>query len=238
MCAQVLDARYQPPALRTGDVSGIVLMHRWPEDVVAELAKRLPVVSIVHAYPLAGVDLIGVDDREGVLMLVRHLLAKGHRKIGFFGYCRGMSWARSRYFAYLEALAEQDIVSDLKDMVTVSLDEAQATGLVEMPDSIDQVMSRISSGVTAWIGGSDMLAYSLSRSLLARGLSIPKDVAITGYHALSTPVVGLPQMTSTRVVSEELGAAALRRLASRIDNPEEARRSILLPAEFVAGETT
>lgn len=237
-CEKVLDSRHQPPALRTGEVSGIVLMHRWPENVVIELAKRLPVVSIVHGYPLVGVDLVGVDDREGVLMLVRHLISKGHRHIGFFGYCRAMSWARSRYCAFLEAMAEQNIMVEPGDVIPISLESALSPSLVEMPDIIELVMKQVSSGVTAWVGSSEILAYSLCGALMARGLSIPKDVAVTGYHAQIYSVLGLPQLTSTKIVSQDLGVAALRRLVTRIDNPKETSRSILLPAQFIPGETT
>ena len=51
-CATVLDPRWQPAAMKTGLVEGLVLIHRWPEEVAARLSQRWPMVS--HRASLPG----------------------------------------------------------------------------------------------------------------------------------------------------------------------------------------
>src|SRR5207302_5765874 len=103
-CAQVLDTRYQPPAMRSGLLSGVVLIFRWPLQVVRELSRMMPTVSIAHRYPGVDIDCVSIDNQAGIELLVRHLEKLGHRKIGFFGRCRDVHWATVRFGAYVAAL--------------------------------------------------------------------------------------------------------------------------------------
>ena len=123
-CAALLDPRHQPAALRGGLVDALVLVHRWPEKVAKELAQKWPTVSIMHHYPDAPIDYIGIDDRHGMFSLVRHLAATGRKRIGFFGLCREMSWACSRFAAYVEALVSVGLPYDGRNVVQISLDNA------------------------------------------------------------------------------------------------------------------
>jgi LacI family transcriptional regulator len=84
-----------------------------------------------------------------------------------------------------------------------------------------------------------MTGQTLCRQLLAAGLRLPEDVALVSFHGGSYPSpADLPAMTTTDVVDEELGAAAVRRLINRIECPGESRRSILVPARLQRGTTT
>jgi DNA-binding LacI/PurR family transcriptional regulator len=238
-CEQIMDPALQPRALKAGTVEGVVLLHRWPAKVVSKLAHDLPVVSIVHSYPGAPIDFVGIDEREGMIDLVRHLVASGHRKIGFFGFCRSMSWARSRLGAYVEALLELGLDFEPGNVIDVSLEDAMAESLILKIPAAARVRERVGQGVRAWISASENLGYSLCRAILDQGLRIPSEVAITGFHASShAGMYGLPTLTSTVSSSEELGAAALRRLVNHIQNPDESRRSILLPCTYLQGEST
>lgn len=238
-CEQVLNPAFQPRALQNGMVDGIVLLHRWPGKVVRKLSRDIPIVSIVHTYPGADIDVISVDEREGMSALIRHLVAAGHRKIGFFGLCRSMSWARSRFGAFVEALAELELEYDPLNRVDVSLEEAMAENLIHPLQAAERVFARIDQGVRAWVGSSENLGYSLFKAALDHGLKIPDEIAITGFHSFPhASHYGLPVLTSTLSSPQELGSAALRRLVNHIRNPKESRRSILLPCVFAQGQTT
>ncbi|MDX6765247.1 MAG: LacI family DNA-binding transcriptional regulator [Candidatus Methylacidiphilales bacterium] len=238
-CERLLDPQFQPNVLRSGEAQGVILLHRWPDSVVRYLADRIPVVTVVHTYPGVLLDCIGIQEREGMSLLVAHLVAQGARKIGFFGFCREVSWSRSRFGAYVEALAEnglpfqQDLV--VETSLAETLDERQLADLA----GASKVFQKMGEGVRHWVGASENLSQSIHGLALARGLSIPRDLALTGFHGASgSRAYGRPILTTTLSSSEELGAAALRRLVTRITNPNESRRTILLPCEFLQGEST
>lgn len=238
-CASVLDPKRQPTAMRSGLVDGIVLIHRWPPDVAAKLSAKWPCVSIVHHYTDAKIDQIGIDDRGGALALISHLHATGHRNIGFFGLCKDMSWACARFAAYVESLVRLDLHFNEKNVVPISLGEAQSPMVFDANGWSELVMKRTKAGVDAWISASSATGFTLLRFLTGKGVRVPDDVSVASFHSASAPAPpDLLPMTSTAVSDEELGASALRRLVQRFQYPDQSQRAILIPATLVVGETT
>ncbi len=238
-CDSVLEARTAPTSFRTGLVKGLILLHRWPNAVARQLCEKLPAVSIVHDYPNTQIDLIGIDERRGISELMEHLYAAGHRRIGFFGLCPEVTWSCGRFAAYVESLTRLDLAYDPANVVRIDLKAALEADPFPMPETGNQVLDRIRHQVDAWVCASSTTAEALRMHLLAAGLRIPADVALTSFHGNSRYASnGLPPFTTTDVVDEELGAAAIRRLISRIDSPNESRRAILVPARLMVGKTT
>jgi DNA-binding LacI/PurR family transcriptional regulator len=233
--SSVLDHERQPVAMRAGMVDGIALIHYWPREIAAKLAERFPTVSVVHHYPDAEIDLIGVDDRAAAAALFRHFLQGGHKKIGFFGFCPEVSWSRSRFAAYVENLAAVGISYEEKNVCPIGLDAALAYKEFSDTGWGSRVLQRYKQGVDAWICPSATTSLTLVEFFRSKGLKIPKDVAIANSSQL--PTNGQP-VTSMHFSNEAIGAAALRRLVNRLQNPRELARVILLPPEFKMGETT
>ena len=239
-CAQLTEERYLPPSLRGGLVQGVVLFHSWPVEVVKSLSKRRPVVSLIHEYPGTSVDVVGLDDRRGIAELVGHLHAAGHRRIGFFGFCPEVSWSRARFAAYVETLMVYGLPYDPRLVIQIDLASAISPDPFPTGAAGANVRQLVGEQVDAWVCSSSRAASSLHAELTAHGLRVPADVALTSYHGIKPAPTdtALPPYTTTAVSDEELGAAALHRLLSRLDNPRESRRTLLLPAPLVIGAST
>ncbi len=237
-CSSVLEHDKQPVAMRAGMVEGIVLIHRWPDEIAAKLATRFPTVSIVHQYAAARIDHIGIDDRVGLNSLVKHLYGRKHRKIGFFGLCGEMSWSRSSFAAYVDALFGAGLAFNPDDVIQVTLQEASA--MSAFPDSGwgGQIRSRVQDGVSAWIGASGAMGITLKSFLVSAGYSLPDQVAITSCHQPTIYGDNPSGITTISLPDEELGASALKRLVHRLQHPGESYRSILLPPTLIPGTTT
>lgn len=236
-CLSVLDHERQPVAMRAGMVDGVVLIHYWPSEVVKRIAERFPTVSIVHHYPGAEVDSVGIDDRRSADHLVREFLAAGQRRIGFFGFCPEVSWSRSRLAAFLEAKINSALPHEQRDSVGVSLQQALAPQEFEDDGWGAKIWARVRQGVDAWVCSSAGTASSLLRYLVARGVKVPRDVSLASLSERYEGREQWPLLSSMHVRSEDLGAAALRRLVNRLQTPREIYRSVLLPPEYSPGET-
>ncbi len=119
-CHLILDKENQPPAMRDGNLSGLILVNQWPEDIVAKLPPHVPCVSIQQPYHKARMDIIGVDEAMGIEQLMHHLYALGHRKIGFLGRCGKVYHARVRFAAYVSSLAQFGLELDLANVIDVT----------------------------------------------------------------------------------------------------------------------
>lgn len=236
-CANVLKPEFQPRALTAGHVDGIVLIHRWPLETARSLREKFPVVSIIHDYPGTDVDVISTDDRGGMDVIVAHLLAVGYRRIGFFGLCGDMTWSRSRFAGFVDAMVQHGQSFQLKDVIEITLEEALAESEFRAGTSMSRALDATRKGVDAWVCSSEMTARSLYEHLTRSGIEVPVKVGITGFHG-RPPSASLPLLTSTDAPSAELGAAALRRLVHRIEATDSSRRIILLPCTLRPGVTT
>jgi DNA-binding LacI/PurR family transcriptional regulator len=235
----VLDPARQPSALRVADLSGVILIHRWPEQVVAHLTSKYPVVSLIHRYPGYPVDVVGLDDEANMRLLVDHLKAQGHERIGFYGYESSFSWARSRLAAFISVITGSGTAYDPADLIPVSTEAASSYDAPDCAASLPALRARIKAGVTAWIGSSHVLAQGLCLTLRAAGYDLPGEVAVTGYHGgVRGSYPGIQHPTSVEVDDEALGGAAVHLLEHRLLRSVPAPCSLLLPGHLVIGETT
>ncbi len=234
----ILDRALQPVGMRYGTLDGIVLIHRWPNHIVKALAADYRLVSIVHDYPGLPVDVIGTDDRQGVLALVEHLAARGHEKIGYFGFCPEVTWARSRFAAYVEAMTTLGHPFEVSHAVEIDLNEALSVTPFPRRHWVRKVEACRQAGVTAWIAASAATGLTLQRYFNEEKIKVPDEVEITCFHRQRLPSSDLGRLTAVDVADEEFGASALRRLVHRVRNPEESRRSIIIPMKFSQGDTT
>ena len=235
---EIVNRQNQPTAMQEGMVDGLVFLRRWPLNIVDKLSAVTPSVSVVHHYPGCATDLAGIDDRTGMALIVQHLARAGYKKIGFFGLCVEMSWSRSRYCGYVEAMMTAGLPLQPDAAVEIALNEVLRPEGPVSEKWAEEALAKTRAGLEAWVCASQGLGWALSRFLLARGLRIPEDVAVTGYHRNTPDPVDLPPLTSTEISDEELGATALRMLIHRFEQPREATKSVLLAPTLLPRAST
>jgi DNA-binding LacI/PurR family transcriptional regulator len=235
-CESILNPKLQPRAMQTGLLSGLVMIFWWPTEVVHELSKKLPTVSIIHKYPGVDIDVIGLDNQGGMETLVRHLHSQGHRKIGFFGRCGQLHWAIARFGGYVAVLTALGIEYRPDWVVDVDLDSL-ADSYHALDEYFPKIEKLIRAGVTAFVCVSESAAWQLHTWLTSHGFRVPEDVSITGFHRPDIMPKDVPDLTSVGASYEAMGSAALKRLLFRVQNPAETSRMILFPAELHTGQT-
>jgi DNA-binding LacI/PurR family transcriptional regulator len=234
-CHELLAPRNLPLSMREEMISGIILVYSWPEKIVEKISSKFPTVSIVHAYPETPLDVLGIDHTGGLFSLVKHLKSFGHEQIGFLGLDPSISWSRSRFASYLEALLALNIPMATDHVVQLDL----AALSEETSRMADCVIAGMEKGIRGWVCADDFIGYDLCAELLRRKVRIPEDVAVTGFHRHPHVRHGnLPLLTSTEVDSELVGYNALQQLVHRMSHPKGLPQTILLPASFVQGLTT
>jgi DNA-binding LacI/PurR family transcriptional regulator len=235
-CELVLDPSFQPRAMRSGLLSGIVLIFWWPADVVRALSQKLPTVSIMHKYPGTDVDMVGIDNEGGMDILVRQLYDHGHRHIAFLGRCAKLHWANARFSGYVAAMASLGLEYRPDWVVDVDF-EVIANKEAEWRRHEAQVEKLTAGGITAWVCATEPGGWMVHDWLTRSGLRVPQDVSVTGFHRPSTTDGTSLDLTSVGSSYEAIGAAALKRLHYRIHNPSETSRTVLFQCEFHPGTT-
>lgn len=235
----ILNPDKQPPALRDGGLSGMLVMGQWSAEVVRELNRIAPCVVAPFTIPGLELDQIGLDHNAAVSDIVRHLHALGHQKIGFFGRCHSLSWSTERFAGFVNGLSRLSMDYDPSAVVDI----AEAPLMEEGHDDawaehIERAHALTRGGVTAWVCSSDWPGNQLHRGLVAAGLSVPGDVSITGFDDSEPVTLGMPPLTTTYLPRPEMGKAAIKRLIHRINDPDADVRRILFSCPMVDHGTT
>jgi LacI family transcriptional regulator len=236
-CESILSANNLPWVMRQNAfLDGVVFIHKWPEHVVAGFTRQCPCVSIMHEYPDTATDFVGVNNESGIALMMEHLCKKGHSKIGFFGHSKAISWSRGRFSGYTHSLCRYGM--NINDEWIIEVEEGYPEAKMHKWERhFDYIAAQVKNGVTAWMCASDLAGYELCKGLSRRGFKIPADVAITGFDSNDDQVFDDFLLTSVKVRSHEMGAAALRLLQTRIQNPEMSRQVMKFDCDFIEGNT-
>lgn len=170
-------------------------------------------------------DRIMVDNYTGARAAMDHLLAHGHRRIGFVGQAvdPGLSPLATyveaeRFGAYKDALQEAGLFDE--QLVTFglaySIEELQARE-VPLGGGYTALRDWVNAGrrPTAVVASSDILAASVLQAAYAAGLNVPRDLSVIGFDdTLATFLT--PLLTSVSLPSYDIGLAAARLALSRL----------------------
>jgi LacI family transcriptional regulator len=204
-------------------VEGLLYVAEYHQSVVMpRLARSTPIV-LANCFDDAGTPSIVPDDEGGQRELVRGLLQRGHRRIGYLTLPERMTARSLRIAGYQAALGEAGIVFDPALVVTGALsDKAHEYDLLW--DALDRLLS-LPEPPTAICCANDKMAMRVYALLSERGIGIPGNISVVGYDDYRIIAEHLhPPLSSVKLAYEALGARAASRLMRIIGgtpNPDE-----------------
>ncbi len=209
----------------SGRAMGIILIGQWQHhDHLNQLAARgVPLVVWGAQLPDQLYCTVGCDDVEGGRLATERLIAKGRRRIAFFGDTALPEVGR-RFDGYRQALTQAGLAFDesLRRSISFLADGAH-----------EAVVSLASQNATfdAIFACSDLLAMISIGTLRDLGLRVPQDVSVVGYDDGILAAHFSPPITTVRQPIEAAGRALVASLLSFGDRA--APHSRVLPAELI-----
>jgi DNA-binding LacI/PurR family transcriptional regulator len=187
---------------------------------IAELARRLPTVSVLRQLRAPAVDIVRTDEAAGLGQLVDHLHALGHERIVYLdgGNAPGAAPRRRAYLSAMErwGLEPESLPGGLSEESGASA----ADQVVRSPSD------RRPTAVAAF---NDRCALGLMYTLIRRGVRVPEDMSIAGFDDIAAAGYAHVRLTTVRQDTDRLGQLAVDRLRQRLEG-----RAAPSPAEVVA----
>ena len=203
--------------LRAARAWGVVLSAVDPKLLKLIGDAGLPAVMVNAWSEGAPFDAVLQDNYQGGFLAAQHLLARGHRKIAWFGPVGASNFSRERLGGAAAALAAAGL--DLPDGLrtdTAGRDlEAAAAALLARPDRPKAVLALWTDVALALAATARRLGLVLNRDLDMVGWAIDAHLEMYRPSFAGGPV---PPMITWRV--EDLARAAVARLAERRADPE------------------
>ncbi|SHN45154.1 LacI family DNA-binding transcriptional regulator [Cryptosporangium aurantiacum] len=174
----------------------------------AEILAGTPVVFVDRAPAGVQVDAVLIDNRSGAREAVRHLIAHGHRTIGYVGDLRTIATARDRLQGYRDALADEAIRPRpehiVEDRHTESAAEQAVHALLDLPEP-----------PTALFTAQNLVTIGAIRALRARGRQ--HSIALVGFDDFPLADLLDPPVTVVAQDPSAMGRLAASLIFRRLD---------------------
>jgi DNA-binding LacI/PurR family transcriptional regulator len=199
-------------------------------------ANGVPVVTIGRPTAIPAIDCVTADHYQGAFDVVSHLIALGHRRIGFIGASAADTTHLRRYNGYIAALEAAGITPDPAYAVRTTAGPAFATeedgflGLI--------ALRKLAEPPTAVFARNDFAAIGALRAAHTLHLRVPQDVAIAGFDNIPIAAYQTPPLTTVEQPIVEQGRIAAELLLKRIEATSSRRQTVQLPCKLVVREST
>lgn len=206
---------------------GLILATARERDPVLArcVALGLPTVLVNRADPEGRLPAVTPDDREGMRLAVRHLVALGHRRIAHLAGPGDVSTGRLRAEGYEAAMAEAGIAPGPVVAAAAYTREAGR-------EAADHLLAA-APAPTAIAAANDLLALGAVQALAARGLRCPEDVSVTGHNDMPLVDMVQPPLTTVRISHDRIGREGARLLLERIARPDAPPAQIRTAVDLV-----
>jgi LacI family transcriptional regulator len=191
--------------------------HSWLADIAA------PVVFVDREAEGIQADVVMIDDERAAFDAVAHLIAHGHRRIGYVGDSPVVRTSAARLQGYVDALRRHRIRRS-GDLIRSNCASSQSAGEAtasllqtdEPPTAIFSANTRCSLGVVP--------------ALHTHGRT---DIALVGLGDFAMADALKPAVTVIDHSPVEIGNVAANRLLTRITNPGLPARRTIVPVRLI-----
>ncbi|MEU3045313.1 MULTISPECIES: LacI family DNA-binding transcriptional regulator [unclassified Streptomyces] len=183
--------------------------------------------------PDQAVAALAFDNLGGGRRLTEHLVALGHRRIGYIAGPVGRTTTRHRMEGHRAALAAAGLGGGAaeQDRLTVHGPYDRRSGY----EAAGELLHR-EPALTAIVAANDTVALGACAALRDRGLRVPEDVSVAGFDDLPFSADAVPALTTVRLPLVEAGARAGRLAMGREAPPPGGIATV--PADLVVRSST
>lgn len=215
-------------------VDGVILMDIRLDDWRVDLLREhdLPFVMIGQHADNTGLSFIALDLENAVIMAFDHLVALGHREIGFLTYPQDMfdenlGYAIRSMAGYERAIQKHNLNSHFSPVQFSSQHTYEAAQ--NLLDDVPQL--------TAFVTIYGATASGIIRAVQDRGLRIPAEVSLVGQATEAIAETLIPALTAIDFPAYQMGYQAVNMLLTRLNNGPGLTQ-ILIPPTLTAREST
>ncbi|MDR5583156.1 LacI family DNA-binding transcriptional regulator [Paenibacillus larvae] len=174
-------------------------------------------------------DQVTLDVEEAMVKTLQYLTGLGHRRIGFIGTGENGRNGRIEY-AYTGWLSKQRL-----DFETYS--RSGTCCQAEDGYRLAKELLQNDPAPTALVAASDNIAIGALRAVQERGLQVPEEISIVGFHDIPVAKFLTPSLTMVKLYTEGVGAAAFELLMERMQKNRAIAKKVILPAELIQRES-
>ncbi|HLP15273.1 MAG TPA: LacI family DNA-binding transcriptional regulator [Bacteroidota bacterium] len=176
-------------------------------------------------------NVVASDHYDGAYKATEYLIRLGHRRIAIVKGPGMISVDRERYFGYRDAMKKHRIAIEADDVRNGGLSEHEAcAAMIEM--------MKKKSRPTAVFSITGVMTEGVIRGARMMNVSIPDDVSLVSFDAISGQALVLPTITHVVQPVKQLGKDVIAGLLKMINEKKHAPpRRIIVKPKLVIGDS-
>jgi LacI family transcriptional regulator len=214
-------------SFRERRVDGIIVVPASPDHAYLYAERRAGTALVFVDRPARHLDADSVasDNMRGSVEAVEHLIAHGHRRIGFLGDLLSIWTAEERLRGYTLAL-ERVGIHPGSELIRTGLRDSEVAAraveeLVALPDP-----------PTALFTSQNLLTIGGIRALRSTGLE--RRIALIGFDDVALGDIVEPAISVVAQDPQAMGRAAAELLFRRMDGDTSPSEHVVVPVRLIA----
>ncbi|WP_423920346.1 LacI family DNA-binding transcriptional regulator [Frigoribacterium sp. 2-23] len=228
-----------------GRVDGLaVLAQTVPDDLLAHVSRRMPVVVLADSRPGDDLDHVSVDNAAGMRALTEFVLTEhGVRDILYVSGPADSPDEADRHAGFDAAVAAVEATGSGAIRVRVEpgdFSRASGRAVAERlaPRLLDdESAGRDRDGLRAIVCANDQTALGVLDVFAREGVDVPGRVLVTGFDGIDAGRFSTPRLTTVRQPMAELGRVAVRSIVTRLTDSSLEPQRITLPVDVLLRES-
>ena len=197
--------------VRQGRMDGWIFADEAPYEGFFEAlaALRVPFVTLNRFDGTPGPHVC-LDDEAGFRLQAERIVAEGHRRVAF---------VEVEPASYVSRLCRHHFLKRMSGLYLPLPPSHVVGGDFEGDDSerVADALLGLRPRPTAVACGSMQMATRLVEALVSRGVRVPEEIGVVGYHDPPTALVSRPPLTTVRMPSRTQGRRAVERLLEIVE---------------------
>lgn len=169
-------------------------------------ADTIEIAQVAPGKPFPSVHAVTINDRDAARSITAHLIALGHRRIGFIKGNPAQFQSEQRQTGYEDALREAGLEID-RALIKPG-DFTYRSGLA----AAENLLS-LARHPTAIFASNDDMAAAVVSTAHRRHLDVPNDLSVCGFDDTAMATTVWPELTTIRQPVAEMARAATNLLA-------------------------
>ncbi|SPF02690.1 LacI family DNA-binding transcriptional regulator [Streptomyces sp. MA5143a] len=199
-----------------------------PDAQLEPYVGSVPLVLVDRGLDSSQHALVHVDTAAGIRAGMRHLVDRGHRRIGMID-CECVNAPMLRRRTFLDVVGEHGLPVD-GDWIVMG-EQSPDGGAAAF-----EALHAARPDLTAVVAFNDLVAIGALRAARRLGVQVPDDCALVGYDGLSVVDLVDPPLTTLHLDKRRLGELAIHQV-DRLLAGEQPPPIVLTPSLRVRGTT-
>ncbi|ARF18037.1 LacI family DNA-binding transcriptional regulator [Sporosarcina ureae] len=196
-------------------IDGLLIANSESDDKeILNLKKEKKPFVLVNRFITGISNHVILDDELGGKLATKHLAQLGHKRIAHITGPLFTGTGIKRFQGYREGLKEEEI-----NFISSYVQESEYT--IEGGYRSMQALLDLSTPPTAVFASNIMVSLGAMKAIQDRGLSIPRDISIIGFHEVDFASSLSPSLTTIKMPLYEMGSESVKKLITIIQGREE-----------------